>query len=157
VSTSAVVLLPYTPSSVAIARRRLAADLVSAGIYESVVCDAALVVSELLSNAIRHAAPLPGSRIRVTWTLNDDALRVAVSDAGGGPLPRITQAPAAAPGGRGLGIVDSLSDRWGVLRDDGETTVWAVLPAAYVPEVTPPQVVPVTDPGPQHEHSVADA
>jgi anti-sigma regulatory factor (Ser/Thr protein kinase) len=159
VSTSAVVLLPYTPSSVAVARRRLAADLVSAGIYESVVCDAALVVSELLSNAIRHAAPLPGSRIRVTWTLNDDALRVAVSDAGSGPLPRVTQAPApaAAPGGRGLGIVDSLSDRWGVLRDDGETTVWAVLPAAYVPEAAPPQVVPVTDPAPQHERSVADA
>jgi anti-sigma regulatory factor (Ser/Thr protein kinase) len=147
-----------------VARRRLAADLVSAGIYESVVCDAALIVSELLSNAIRHAAPLPGSQIRVTWTLEDDALRVAVSDAGSGPLPRVTQASPAAPGGRGLGIVESLSDRWGVLRDDGETTVWAVLPAAYVPEAAPPHVapmadpvVPVADPGPRHERSVADA
>ena len=127
------------------ARRRLAADLVSAGIYESVVGDAALVVSELLSNAIRHAAPLPGSTVRVAWTLNDDALRVAVSDAGGGPLPRVTQASPAAPGGRGLGIVETLSARWGVLRDEGETTVWAVLAAAPVAETTAPPVIPVAD------------
>ena len=89
------------------ARRRLTADLVSAGIYESMVGDAALVVTELLSNAIRHAAPLPGAKVRVAWTLNDDALRVAVSDAGGGPLPRVTRAAPAAPGGRGLGIVET--------------------------------------------------
>ena len=83
------------------ARRRLAADLATAGIYESAVGDAALVISELLSNAIRHAAPLPGSTVRVAWTLNDDALRVAVSDAGGGPMPRVTQAsPGRARGPR---------------------------------------------------------
>jgi anti-sigma regulatory factor (Ser/Thr protein kinase) len=139
VSTSAVVLLPYTPSSVAVARRHLVADLVSAGMYESVVGDAALVVSELLSNAIRHAAPLPGSTVRVAWTLHDDALRVAVSDAGGGPLPHVTQASPAAPGGRGLSIVETLSARWGVLRDESETTVWAVLAAAPVAQVTVPR------------------
>jgi len=151
------VLLPYAPSSVAVARRRLTADLVSAGIYESVVGDAALVVSELLSNAIRHAAPLPGSKVRVAWTLNDEAVRVAVSDAGGGPLPRVTQASPAAPGGRGLGIVETLSSRWGVLRDDGETTVWAVLPAPHVPEQATPPVIPVADSALEPERSVADA
>ena len=139
------------------ARRRLVADLVSAGIYESVVGDAALVVSELLSNAIRHAAPLPGSKVRVAWTLNDDALRVAVSDAGAGPLPRVTQASPAAPGGRGLGIVETLSDRWGVLRDEDETTVWAVLTAAPVAEPSMPPVIPVADSAPAAERSVADA
>jgi anti-sigma regulatory factor (Ser/Thr protein kinase) len=129
------------------------ADLVSAGLYESVVGDAALVVSELLSNAIRHAAPLPGSKVRVAWTVNNDALRVAVSDAGGGPLPRVTQASPAAPGGRGLSIVETLSSRWGVLRDEGETTVWAVLAAAPAPapETTAPPVIPVADPAPQPE------
>jgi anti-sigma regulatory factor (Ser/Thr protein kinase) len=157
VSTSAVVLLPYAPSSVAVARRRLTADLVSAGIYESVVGDATLVVSELLSNSILHAAPLPGAKVRVAWTLNDDAVRVAVSDAGGGPLPRITQASPAAPGGRGLGIVETLSSRWGVLRDEGETTVWAVLMAAPVRDPIAPPVIPVADPAPEPEHSVAEA
>ena len=139
------------------ARRHLTADLASAGIYESVAGDAALVVSELLSNAIRHAAPLPGSKVRVAWTLNDDTLRVAVSDAGGGLLPRITQASPAAPGGRGLGIVETLSSRWGVLRDDSETTVWAVLMAAPMREPTVPPVIPVADPAPEPERSVAEA
>jgi anti-sigma regulatory factor (Ser/Thr protein kinase) len=129
----------------------LVADLVSAGIYESVVGDAALVVSELLSNAIRHAAPLPGSKVRVAWTVNNEALRVAVSDAGGGPVPRVTHASPAAPGGRGLGIVETLSSRWGVLRDEGETTVWAVLAAAPAPETTAPPVMPVADPAPEPE------
>ena len=119
--------------------------------------DAALVVSELLSNAIRHAAPLPGAKVRVAWTLNDDALRVAVSDAGGGPLPRITQASPAAPGGRGLGIVETLSSCWGVLRDEGETTVWAMLMAAPVPDPIAPPVIPVADPAPEPERSVAEA
>jgi anti-sigma regulatory factor (Ser/Thr protein kinase) len=131
VSASAVVLLPYTPSSVAVARRRLTADLVSAGIFDSAVSDAALVVSELLSNAIRHAAPLPSSHVRVTWALHDDMLRIAVSDAGASSLPRVTRASPAAPGGRGLGIVESLSSGWGVFRDHGETTVWAVLAAPH--------------------------
>src|ERR1700761_8242043 len=76
VSPSAIVLLPYTPSSVAVARRRLTSELAAAGVYETTVCDAALVVSELLSNAIRHAAPLPGAQIRVTWTIDHDELRI---------------------------------------------------------------------------------
>jgi anti-sigma regulatory factor (Ser/Thr protein kinase) len=133
VSPSVAVLLPYTPSSVAVARRRLTSDLDAAGIYETAVCDAAIVVSELLSNAIRHAAPLPDAQVQVTWSIDHDALRIAVSDAGDGPLPRVTEPAPGAPGGRGLGIVESLSDRWGVLREDGVTTVWAQLAAPHLP------------------------
>ena len=151
VSSSAVVLLPYTPSSVAVARRRLTADLASAGIFGPAVGDAALVVSELLSNSIRHAAPLPGSKIRVTWTLGEDAVRVAVSDAGGGPLPRVTRPSPAAAGGRGLGIVETLSSCWGVVRGDGETTVWAELAAPHVNGAA------AAHPTPAPEHSAAEA
>ena len=154
---SAVVLLPYTPSSVAVARRRLTSDLVAAGIYDPAVCDAAVVVSELLSNAIRHAAPLPGAQVRVAWTLDHDALRVAVSDAGDGSLPRITEPAPGAPGGRGLGIVESLSCRWGVLRDDGETTVWAVLAAPHRPSIPPRGHPAAPDVTTEHQHSVAEA
>jgi anti-sigma regulatory factor (Ser/Thr protein kinase) len=111
----------------------------AAGIREQAVGDAALVVSELLSNAIRHAAPLIGTQVRVTWTLDHDELRVAVSDAGDGPLPRITEPAPNAPGGRGLGIVETLSDRWGVLREDGVTTVWAQLTAPPQPDRSPTQ------------------
>lgn len=138
-SPSAAVLLPYTPSSVAVARRHLTSELAAAGIYETAVCDAAIVVSELLSNAIRHAAPLPDAQVRVTWTLDHDALRIAVSDAGDGPLPQVTEPAPGAPGGRGLGIVESLADHWGVLRENGVTTVWAQLTVPHLPVRPAPQ------------------
>ncbi|HEY0718057.1 MAG TPA: ATP-binding protein [Streptosporangiaceae bacterium] len=161
-SPSAVVLLPYTPSSVAVARRRLTSDLAAAGIYETAVGDAAVVITELLSNAIRHAAPLPGAQVRVAWTLDHDALQVAVSDAGDGPLPRVSEPEPGAPGGRGLGIVETLASRWGVRRDDGETTVWAVLAAPHLPTAPVgghPPVTPATAPASPagQERSVAEA
>jgi len=130
VGTSSVQMLPYAASSVGVARRRLIADLADAGVYEATACDAGLVLSELISNALRHATPLPGSLIRVSWCLNDDCVEVAVSDGGGATVPMVNKPAANALGGRGLGIVDRLSLRWGVhTRQDGsETTVWAALP-----------------------------
>jgi anti-sigma regulatory factor (Ser/Thr protein kinase) len=130
VSTSSVLLLPYTASSVGVARRRMIGDLTDAGVYEATACDAGLVLSELISNSLRHATPLPGSTVRVSWGVYDDHVEVAVSDGGGETAPMINQPSANALGGRGLGIVDRLSVRWGVhARPDGtETTVWAALP-----------------------------
>ena len=63
------VLLPCAPASVAVARQRLAAELTAAGIFDGAVGDAVLVVSELLSNAIRHARPLPGANLQLAWAL----------------------------------------------------------------------------------------
>jgi anti-sigma regulatory factor (Ser/Thr protein kinase) len=130
VGTSSVQMLPYTASSVGVARRRLIGDLTEAGVYEVTACDAGLVLSELISNALRHATPLPGSLIRVSWCLNDDFVEVAVSDGGGPTVPMVNKPAANALGGRGLGIVDRLSLRWGVYtqQDGSETTVWAALP-----------------------------
>src|SRR5215472_17774553 len=130
VATSGVLQLPYTASSVGVARRHLISDLTEAGVYEATACDAGLVLSELISNALRHATPLPGSLIKVSWCLNDDCIEVAVSDGGGPTVPMINKPAANALGGRGLGIVDRLSLRWGVYADqDGsEATVWAALP-----------------------------
>jgi two-component sensor histidine kinase len=130
VGTSSVLMLPYTASSVGAARRRLIGDLTDAGVYEATACDAGLVLSELISNALRHATPLPGSLIRVSWGVSDDCVEIAVSDGGGPTVPMINKPAANALGGRGLGIVDRLSHSWGVhTRQDGsETTVWAALP-----------------------------
>jgi anti-sigma regulatory factor (Ser/Thr protein kinase) len=131
------VLLPYAPASVAEARQRLTADLVKAGILHAAVGDAVLVVSELLSNAIRHAQPLPGENLQVAWALDDDSVEVAVSDGGSPTRPQATHASVSALGGRGLDIVDYLSRRWGVRTDDTGLTVWAVLAAPvgrYRPE-----------------------
>jgi anti-sigma regulatory factor (Ser/Thr protein kinase) len=130
VGTSSVWMLPYTASSVGVARRRLIDDLAKGGVYDATACDASLVLSELISNALRHATPLPGSLVKVSWQLADDCVEIAVSDGGGPTVPMVNKPAANALGGRGLGIVDRLALRWGVYaRQDGsETTVWAALP-----------------------------
>jgi anti-sigma regulatory factor (Ser/Thr protein kinase) len=135
VRAAGTVLLPCAPASVGVARRRLAADLTAAGIFDGAVRDAVLVVSELLSNAIRHARPLPGESVQVAWAVDDDAVEVAVSDGGAPTRPSPGQPSLSSLGGRGLGIVEYLSRRWGVRSDDAGLTVWAVLaaPAARRP------------------------
>jgi len=138
VSTSSELELPYTASSVGVARRLLIGDLAVAGIYEAAVSDAALVLSELISNALRHATPLPGFTLRASWRLLDDSVEIAVSDGGAETVPTVCQPAGWAVGGRGLGIVDRLSLRWGVSDESGKTTVWARLP---VPEDTLPRLV----------------
>jgi anti-sigma regulatory factor (Ser/Thr protein kinase) len=129
VRTSAEVQLPYAPASVAVARRELTADLTAAGIFDTAVGDAVLVVSELFSNAIRHARPLPGPSVRVAWDVGNGAVEVAVSDGGGPTRPHQANATLSSLGGRGLDIVAYLSSKWGVRADDEGLTVWAVLAA----------------------------
>jgi anti-sigma regulatory factor (Ser/Thr protein kinase) len=146
VGTSSVLMLPYTASSVGVARRRLMGDLADAGVFETTACDAGLVLSELISNALRHATPLPDATVRVAWRLAGDCLEIAVSDGGGPTVPAVNEPGSSAIGGRGLGIVDRLSLRWGVAtsprsevdaaRDGkadggGETTVWAELALGF--------------------------
>jgi anti-sigma regulatory factor (Ser/Thr protein kinase) len=119
VRTSSVLMLPYTASSVGVARRRLMADLAEAGVFETTACDAGLVLSELISNALRHATPLPDATVRVAWRLVGDCLEIAVSDGGGPTVPAVNEPGSSSIGGRGLGIVDRLSLRWGVDTQDG--------------------------------------
>jgi Anti-sigma regulatory factor (Ser/Thr protein kinase) len=133
VSASSVVLLPYAPSSVAVARQRLSADLRARGIFAAVADDAVLVMSELLSNALRHAHPLPSGQVRVAWDFSDGNVEVRVSDGGAATAPRAGRATLSSLGGRGLGIVEYLAESWGVRYDGDCTTVWAVVRAS--PEV----------------------
>jgi len=129
VTEASVLLLPFAASSVGVARRRLVSDLIAAGIYDSVVCDVALVLSELFSNALRHAAPLPGARIGVAWRIDDDNVEVSVSDGGGPTLPELGEPTQSTTGGRGLRIVEKISRRWG---GEQGMTVWAEVPVRRV-------------------------
>jgi len=133
VTESSVLLLPFTASSVGMARRRLVSDLIEAGIYGPAVTDAALVISELLSNALRHAEPLPGPGLRVAWRLEADSVRVSVSDGGGLTRPELGEPTQSTTGGRGLRIVQRLSRCWGTRSDDEGTTVWAEV---QVPQIS---------------------
>lgn len=126
---TSVVLLPCAPASIGVARRQLTDELSAAGVVGPAVGDAALVVSELLSNSIRHAWPLPGEKLQVAWLVEPGSVEVAVRDGGGPTQPRQHYPAGSALGGRGLGIVDRLSQDWGIRRDDTGQTVWAVLPA----------------------------
>ncbi|MET7451494.1 ATP-binding protein [Streptomyces sp. NPDC005574] len=92
---------------------------------------AELLVSELITNAIRHGAGSPV--IRLSW--NGRMLRIAVSDRGP-RWPRMRTADAAEPGGFGIRIVEQLTQRWGVTPDDTGKTVWAELSPHVRPAAT---------------------
>ncbi|MBP2706303.1 ATP-binding protein [Microbispora sp. RL4-1S] len=124
-------MLPYAPSSVAIARQRLTTELLATGLVADTVDDVVLVMSELLSNALRHAHPLPSGQLRVTWICSEGQIEVAVSDGGAHTQPRAGRPPLSSLGGRGLGIVEYLADRWGVRHDDDSTTVWAIVVGSW--------------------------
>ncbi|MFD0656951.1 ATP-binding protein [Thermocatellispora tengchongensis] len=126
-SASSAVMLPYELSSVAVARQRLCSDLEKWGVYEAAIDDAVLVVSELLSNALRHAHPLPSGGVGVAWRWTDGHVEVAVSDGGAATEPRAGRPTLSSLGGRGLGIVEFLAESWGVRHEGDVTTVWAVL------------------------------
>ncbi|MFC6886884.1 MULTISPECIES: ATP-binding protein [Actinomadura] len=133
---SSVVLLPHAPSSVAVARKRLSSELAASGVFESVIDDASVILSELLSNALRHARPLPSGQIRVSWDCRGELLEVEVSDGGAMTEPRCGPGTLSSLGGRGLGIVEALSEGWGVRREDGATTVWAILRAPHLADAS---------------------
>ncbi|NAS22070.1 ATP-binding protein [Herbidospora galbida] len=122
-------MLPYALSSVAVARQRLSADLLASGVFEAAVDDTVLVMSELLSNALRHAHPLASGQLRVTWACGDGHVEVAVSDGGATTEPRAGRPTLSSLGGRGLGIVEFLAERWGVRHEGETTTVWAIVHA----------------------------
>lgn len=86
-----------------------------------------LVVSELVTNAMRHA-PCPA--IGLTVTAGDAELLIEVRDGSGTPpVMRLASGPEGEDG-RGLPLVHALSRDWGwTPHDDGAKTTWAVLPA----------------------------
>ena len=81
-----------------------------------------LLTSELVTNAVLHGAG-PVS-VHVAW--GEGKLRVEVGDQAP-ELPVLRPLDAAAPNGRGLLFVDSLSSGWGVLAGDTGKTVWFTL------------------------------
>jgi anti-sigma regulatory factor (Ser/Thr protein kinase) len=87
-----------------------------------------LLVSELVTNAIRHAGLAREDPISVHITTQADRVRVAVRDGGPGFAPRASGgADLDATDGRGCVIVAALSDAWGVERGPSGCTVWCEL------------------------------
>jgi two-component sensor histidine kinase len=124
------VVVPHHARGARIARHRLGTEL-AGSINPDMLADVIAVVAELVGNAIRHAEPLPGDVVRVSWRLRTTSrgqeVRIRVTDGGSGKAPRVRQASLEAVDGRGLAIVGALADRWGVERDGLGQSVWADL------------------------------
>ena len=125
------ILVPHSPASASVVRHRFVDELRAHGLPGLVVDDAALVLSELVGNAIRHGAPLHTGGIRVGWTVGPEVIRIEVADGGRGPLRHEANVPLAAGGsadaerGRGLAIVALLTVSWGSAFDSTSAVVWA--------------------------------
>jgi anti-sigma regulatory factor (Ser/Thr protein kinase) len=115
------VALARDPDSAAEARRALGE--VSDHLSPRRLEDARLLVSELVTNAIRHAGLRANDVIRLVVMTGDHALRIEVCDPGWGFVLREPEPDPAQPSGWGLYLVRELSDRWGVERNK-ETRVW---------------------------------
>lgn len=119
--------MPAQPSSAAVLRQRLAGDLARAGVTSDVIDDALLVATELLTNALRHARTLADGQIAVDWQVAGRDVSIAVSDGGGRNTPHVRTPGPAETNGRGLSIVDTLAEEWGVDEGPAGATVWARL------------------------------
>lgn len=126
-----MVTVDHAPSSAAAARRELGADLAARGLPREVVDDAALILSELVGNAVRYGRPLPGNVLQVAWAVEPDCLVVKVTDGGSSQVPHYRPAGPSEVRGRGLTIVNALARTWGVDRYENgfgpASTVWAEL------------------------------
>jgi PAS domain S-box-containing protein len=113
--------LPADPAVVADARAQAARQLAAWGL-EEITFTTELIVSELLTNAIRHAEP----PIQLRMIL-DGALSCEVSD-GSSTAPHLRRADRYDEGGRGLLLVAQLAERWGSRPTRAGKTIWAQQP-----------------------------
>ena len=95
----------------------------------------ALVVTELVTNVVRHAGLSPSDTFSMDLTNSDTGVRLAVHDGGCGFAPDANEPDDLfETHGRGLVIVAALSDAWGVESDADGCTVWCDMPAIWPAE-----------------------
>ena len=108
--------------SAADARAWLTSFLHERAVDAPTVMDAALIVSELVTNALRHGE---GSTV-LRAALSATEVQLSVTDSGDGE-PRMLPPDLERVGGLGLVVVDRVSAEWGVAPFPGGKTVWALL------------------------------
>jgi len=119
------VRLATGPAAVAEARRRVRAAIASWQV--PVDQDAALLLtSELVTNAVRHEAGQAAQAVMLVISCSRGRLRVDVHDTSRS-LPAVADVPADAETGRGLLLVETLSDEWGFYRTPAGKAVYFTL------------------------------
>jgi anti-sigma regulatory factor (Ser/Thr protein kinase) len=116
--------LPAEPHSAKVARDAVA-EL--DGHLGEVFGDVVLVISELVTNSVRHAGLDAGDPVELTVNVEGETVRVTVRDPGPGFEPPGAPTDPAHVGGWGLVLVEQLAERWGVEHDGKANVVWCEL------------------------------
>jgi anti-sigma regulatory factor (Ser/Thr protein kinase) len=119
--------VPVRSEAVASVRHAVVDHLAQRGVPSTVIDDIELVTSELVTNAIIHPRPAAGEPAIHVHLVLTDAVEIAVANIGSaGTIPPVAEwrpAPAAAPSGRGLGIVRRLCDHVTVEQRGGRAVI----------------------------------
>jgi len=116
--------LPAEPHSAKVAR-----DAVSGldGHLGPVFGDVVLLISELVTNSVRHAGLDASQPLQLSVAMEGETVQLAVRDPGPGFAPPDAPTDPAHVGGWGLVLVDQLAQRWGVEHDGEANVVWCEL------------------------------
>jgi anti-sigma regulatory factor (Ser/Thr protein kinase) len=113
--------LEGNPGSVGEARRHVL-GVGEQLVEETRLPDLGLVISEVVSNAIRHSSD--AGAVLLAVTPKDDYLCVQVTDAGPGLAPHPRATAPDEDGGWGFFLIEHMTRRWGLTREDSHTRVW---------------------------------
>ena len=113
--------LPHHPRSVAEARH--AVDGLETAVDDETVATVRLLVSELVTNSVRHGRADEAGYIELSLSANPGSVRVEVADAGTGFAPQPRGEGQDEGSGWGLHLVQVLSHRWGSEPEPG-TRIW---------------------------------
>ncbi len=106
----------------AVTAARLALSEIDEIVDETQAFDVRLLVSELVTNSVKHADAGPDDSIALSLTIDDSVIHCEVRDGGPGFDPPKMTAEDAADRGWGLFFVEQIADRWGVNR--AAASVW---------------------------------
>ncbi|MDI6409834.1 SpoIIE family protein phosphatase [Streptomyces albus] len=122
--------VPLDPEAVAPVRAACVRQMTAWGLGETAFT-VELILSELITNAVRHGAPPVTVRL-----LRDRYLTCEVSDASS-TAPHLRRATSADEGGRGLFLIAQLAQHWGTRYGPHGKTIWAELPLPDSPDDAP--------------------
>jgi anti-sigma regulatory factor (Ser/Thr protein kinase) len=127
---SAHIDLPLGEDAARVARHAVRPILEGWGFtHEDLLDAAAIVVSELVTNAVRHGSGC----LELTLSAHDGQVTVSAAD-GSAVVPRRRE--AGIGGGRGIALIEALSQSWGVQDFDGGKKVFVVLAPYLGPDPT---------------------
>jgi anti-sigma regulatory factor (Ser/Thr protein kinase) len=122
-ATHTLVELPHVASAVPLARRVLREELTAMNLPEDTVSTSELLVSELVTNAVKYGKP----PIWLLIELRPGLVHASVSDTSV-VLPHRQQVDPGSEGGRGLVVLDALAGSWGAVAVDSGKYLWFDLP-----------------------------